>query len=221
MAVRLAAAPPDAAAPSRDRSLQAVRRLDWRFLLPEPELGRVVYLGAGEDRLLAALREFSASLAVVPDTNDAAGHGLPDESFDVAVLQAPSPRALARAAALVRPGGYLYCEPARPAAWDGSLLGRRRGADAERLRGLPHARLLLREGGFLDLEAHWHYPDFVRCGWIVPVDRAAAAGFLLARAGSRRLTALAVTMGGWIWRADLVARLVPCASFVARKDGAQ
>ncbi|MEP0762273.1 MAG: hypothetical protein HRF48_05990, partial [Chloroflexota bacterium] len=35
---------------------QAIRRLDWRFLLPDPALGRVACLGRAEGSLAEALR---------------------------------------------------------------------------------------------------------------------------------------------------------------------
>ena len=220
MALRLAIPPSGALAPSRDASLQVVRRLDWRFLLPEPRLDRVAYLGPGEDPLLSALRACSQSLAIVPDDPDARGDGLRDGSFEVAVVQSPRPRALARAAALPRRGGWLYCELSRPAVWNLARLSRHRGArDAERVRGLPHARALLEELGFGEVEAHWHYPDFERCAWLVPVDPPAAVAFFLARAGARPLPPLAARIGGRILAAGVAARALPCVSLIAHRGG--
>jgi len=222
VAVRLATPPSGTLAPSRDRRLQTARRLDWRFLLPEPQLGRVAYLGPSDDRLLDALRECSASVVVARTDGTGRHAGLRDASFDVAVVQSPRPDALARAAALLRHGGSLYCELARPLPWRRAAVAPRRGArDAGALLALPQARACLRELGFGDVEAHWHYPDFERCGGIVPVGHRTTAGaFFLARAGGRLVAPLLARAGGWLLGADHVAGLLPCVSLVARKGGA-
>src|ERR1044071_531014 len=47
-----------------DVLLQASRRVDWRFLLPDPNLGRVAYFGPARGALLESLRLFSAALAL-------------------------------------------------------------------------------------------------------------------------------------------------------------
>jgi len=223
VALRLATPPSGALAPSRDRRLQTARRLDWRFLLPEPHLGRVVYVGPAEDRLLAALREGGTSVVVARTDAKERRAALRDASFDAAVVQSSRPEALARAAALLRPGGWLYCELARPAPWRRLAGAPRRGAPAAGAsRALPHARSQLRQLGFGDVEAHWHHPDFERCAWIVPVGHRATAGaFFLARAGGRLLAPLLTRAGGWILGADHVAGLLPCVSLVARKGGAE
>lgn len=207
MAVRLAPLPAAAPAPSRDRSLQAARRLDWRFLLPEPQLGRVAYLGPGEDGLLAALREWGASVAVAP--RDAQG-----ASFDVAVAQAPDDAALARAAALLRPGGWLYCELGRPPLWP-----RRAPRAADAPCGLARASHRLRALAFEDVEAYWHHPDFERCRWMVPIGHAPAGAFVVGRTAGRVAAALVTALHGRVLRAGHAARLVPGVSLVARRGG--
>src|SRR5258705_4072811 len=87
------AAPLDA-----DALLQASCRVDWRFLLPDPNLGHVAFLGPARGPLIESLRLFSAALAA----NDAAGQ---DGLYDVVVAIAPTYAALRRAATLLRPGG--------------------------------------------------------------------------------------------------------------------
>lgn len=51
--------------PSNDTLLQLSRRIDWRFLLPDPELGRVACFGASDELLVSALKRFSAALTLV------------------------------------------------------------------------------------------------------------------------------------------------------------
>src|SRR5262245_35723918 len=88
-----------------DALLQASRRVDWRFLLPDPNLGRVAYLGPARGALLESLRLFSVSLAL----GEAAG-----AQYDVVVAHNPSLDGLRHAAELVRPGGFLYLEAYSP-----------------------------------------------------------------------------------------------------------
>ena len=47
---------------SHDALLQASRRVDWRFLLPEAELGRVACIGETDPDLVRSLRLFSSEL---------------------------------------------------------------------------------------------------------------------------------------------------------------
>ena len=53
--------------------LQASRRIDWRFLLPTPDLGQVACIGVTDADLLESLALFSVRLDVVDSTS---GHGL-------------------------------------------------------------------------------------------------------------------------------------------------
>ena len=60
-----------------DALLQASRRVDWRFLLPDPNLERVAYLGPANRSLWESLRLFSAALAVIesiPTQDSRNGH---------------------------------------------------------------------------------------------------------------------------------------------------
>lgn len=205
MALRLAT--PDGYAPprARDGTLQRVRRLDWRFLLPDAGLERAVYLGPGNDGLLAALRECSPSLASVSPAGDARHAALRDASFDLAVVQSPDPASLARAAALLRRGGRLYCELA-PAAW------------ARRASSPTPSRFVAL--GFRDVERHWHYPDFDRCRSIVPADRASAAAYFLGRSLGRLGTPLVASLAARLLYSPLGRPLLRSVSVVARKGGA-
>jgi hypothetical protein len=100
------------AAGRSDHELQLARRIDWRFLLPEPYLRRVVYLGPETGALPAALKQFSESLRI----NAVEKNG----SFDLVVLRLREASSLAKADALLAPGGFLYWEM-KPVAWAASL----------------------------------------------------------------------------------------------------
>lgn len=226
MAVQLAPIAPEARPRSRDRSLQAARRLDWRFLLPEPRLGRVAYLGPGEDGLAAALQDavgcVRVSDAAVGAVGEARCADASDAPFDVVVMQSPSPAALTRAAAVVRPGGWLYCELGRPARWTPSARRRSRLAHAAASPcGMTQASHALRALGFEDVETYWHHPDFERCVMIVPVRHGPAHAFVAARSAGRLLAPLASRAGAWALRAGHAAGLVPSVSLIARRGGAE
>jgi hypothetical protein len=100
------------AASRSDHELQLARRIDWRFLLPEPYLRRVVYLGPETEDLPAALKHFSESLRV----NAVEKNG----SFDLVVLRLREASSLAKADALLAPGGFLYWEM-KPLEWAASI----------------------------------------------------------------------------------------------------
>jgi hypothetical protein len=124
---------------------EAVRRLDWRFLLRDPRLRRVMYVGAGAGLLLPALMRFGAAVTRYPSAA-AALHGA-----DLVVAQAVRLDAVKGALALLAPDGLLYWElephhnPFR-CDWAG-----------------VHAL------GVEDVRLHWHYPNFEDCRWIVPI----------------------------------------------------
>jgi hypothetical protein len=48
-----------------DAALGVVRRIDWRFLLPDPTLSQVAHIGPAQTTLLESLRLFSESLTVI------------------------------------------------------------------------------------------------------------------------------------------------------------
>ena len=193
------AAPLDA-----DALLQASRRVDWRFLLPDPNLGRVAFLGPARGPLIESLRLFSAALAA----NDAAGQ---DGLYDIVVAVDPEHAVLRRAAGLLRPGGHLYVEargPFKPAR----LL---RGGRPRFAAGYVAA---VRRLGLVEAVAHWHWPNFESCAEIVPLGERDALLLALARrrggAGARLKSALGRAL---LW-SGMFARLAPCFSVVARKS---
>src|SRR5687768_6403348 len=87
--------------------LQGSRRIDWRFLLPDPKLGRVAYVGRSAEDHVRSLRMFSDSLTCVEPFKPHSGVA---GQFDVVVIIDPSREMLAGAAGLVKPGGFLYVE---------------------------------------------------------------------------------------------------------------
>jgi len=179
---------------SKPGTPNAIRRLDWRFLLPDPSLGRVIYLGQAQSDLLTALRASAVALTVADSAVPGQG-----ATFDTAVLVNPSPHDLLMAAALLRPGGWLYAEVKGAP-----------GAARRLARRLPQA-------GFAAVQQHWHWPDFVRCTRILPLADAGALTFgLLKGRGGAQGRALALLVGG-LARSGALLWLARSISLVAQR----
>jgi hypothetical protein len=182
--------------------LQASRRIDWRFLLPTPDLGRVACVGVTDADLLESLELFSAALEVA----DATREDERDASYDVIVLRNPRRETIEVGCRLLRPGGWLYVEV------ENSNSSRAPGAPRS-VRGCARE---LRRFGLVDVSTYVHWPDFASCRAIVPLDEVTAVRHGLAR-GS--------TSGGWLLTrlAPVLAAtrqlglFVPCASAIARR----
>lgn len=179
----------------RDRDLQIARRLDWRYLLPDPRLGRLALIGRPEGVLLEALELFSEKLTVIPSSAQPAPP-LP-ANCDVAVVCSSEPAAVALASSALRIGGYLYWE-----------LG------ATRWRRCHAA---LRKHGFEEIKVYWCRPSFEDCLEMIPLSEPSALAFALSRrlgGTRRRLFQAAVRLLAGI---AVPAGVVSCRSVVARK----
>lgn len=198
--------------------LAASRRVDWRFLLPDPVLGDVVCVGPVTQALADALQIFSASLAEWnPDDDGDAYGGV--SLYDLAVTFDPSKLSLGYMASLVKPGGAIYVEAhglasllslsQLPARW---TVLRQRGL----WRPKSYERVL-QALGFTEVQTHWHWPDFEQCKMMIPlapVDRPAAVRYAFARSG-RGMTAL---LGRLLGRSGLLPGMVPCFSVLAQRS---
>lgn len=149
-----------------EQLLQASRRLDWRFLLPNPALEQVAYEGPTHGELLASLRLFAQELTVLT----ASGSADQPAHYDVVVLCEPTPRRLQQAVRLVRPGGALYLEVHGP-LWPTKWVRRnpltlfqqpRLWQPADYVRALTAA-------GVAEASAFWFWPDFDHCTKIIPL----------------------------------------------------
>ena len=190
-----------------DALLQASRRVDWRFLLPDPNLGQVAYLGPARGALLESLRLFSAALAV--------GQAARGAQHDVVVAHSPSLEQLRSAAGLVRPGGYLYVEAYGP-------LHRRRlrRGPGRWPRFAADYVAAVERLGLAEAVAYWHWPSFESCAEIVPLADPDAMLLALGRRRSGAGARLKSALGRALLRSGLFARLAPCFSVVARKPAA-
>ena len=175
----------------------AIRRLDWRFLLPDPRLGRVAYLGPAGGSLADALRASGAALLVTaPPVADA-----DRAAFDTVVAVSPSGQALAAAADLLRTDGWLYAEvPGR--------LG-----NAGRIAAQAHG------AGFGEVQRHWHWPDFERGTRILPLDDGGALVYALVkgRRGAAGMALAALVRG--LQRVGALGWAARYVSLTAQREG--
>lgn len=133
-----------------DARLQASRRVDWRFLLPDPRLGRVAYIGSASENLLDALHQFSDSLSLL-ETLDTTG-----DLYDLVVVCEPSHELLRAASGAVKPGGALYAE----------FAGRWYRPD-------DHIGVL-KQAGCAKVQAYWHWPSVEKCTKLIPLHNPSA-----------------------------------------------
>jgi hypothetical protein len=175
--------------------LVAAPRLDWRFLLADPELDRVGYVGRREGGTLAMLRLLCRSVDVLDAGDPGSGGSDATEQYDVVVACAPSGAKLRRAAGRVRPGGTLVVETSGP------------GGVVRRVSGF----------GFEDVRSYWHWPSFERCTRIIPLDDRMAVQCALSRSG-RGIRAQAVAwLGQMLLKVGLLTWAVACVSVIGRR----
>jgi hypothetical protein len=188
---------------NHDALLRASRRVDWRFLLPEPELGRVACIGETDAELLGSLKVFSEEVIVLASSNETGGQS----SFDLVVARNASLPDLEAARALLSDGGWLYGE---------IELERRSGRVSSRAarsaRGYARA---LRRLGFVDVAAYAHWPDFASCRVLVPLGDPVAVRYGLER---RQLSSpgFVIRLAPFLAVTRQLAHFVPCASVLGR-----
>ena len=188
-----------------DAMLQASRRVDWRFLLPNPNLGWVAYIGPAHGSLIESLRLFSLALTIVDPA------GVPTSArFDGVVVATPSRAVLRQAAGLIKPGGFLYVEARGP-------LKRNKGAQQGSIRFAADYVALLNQLGLVGATAYWHWPNFEACAEIVPLADRAALQLAFARRRSGTGARIKSALGHVLLQSGLFTRLAPYFSVVAQK----
>lgn len=195
--------------PRSDSSLQLSRRLDWRFLLPEPRLQRVALFDAPQSLLARALQHFSEELAIFENADYARA-----TDFDIVVLARPSLTLLTPAMKLLVPGGHLYAEVQHAWRWRDE---HKLPTHALRLPKIVDWQAELSRLGFAQIEAHWHRPTFEQAVQIIPLDDASAMDFVFKRRSEDLISQLKFATGRSLMNQAWLARLLQCVSLVARK----
>lgn len=193
--------------PAASAGSAAVRALDWRFLLPSPQLGKVVCLGPVASEIMETLPLFCESVVIIETPNRDKGQG----QYDLAFVTDCSANALHHACRLLRAGGFIYWAIDRRCAW-------RQSAFFSLLRPVQALAGRLQQAGFTDVAGYWHRPDFDHCLDIIPFDDGVSLSVAFSHRPGTVRKWLKFAVGKILWRTGLLARLAPCVSFVARKE---
>lgn len=167
----------------------AVRRADWRFLLPDPSPSRVACLGPRDEALEAALELTGAVV-------DRAGVPNAGENHQLVVVTSRRPAAVSEACRMLRPGGWLYAE-----------------TPGFRVRRWERA---LRAAGLDEVAAHWLWPDQHSCREIVPLE-AFALRRALGRRDPGAALRLRARAAGLLVRSGLFRFVVRRAAVIGRR----
>ena len=194
----------------RDQDILTARRIDWRFLLPNPELKQVLLVGAAESALAAALERFCEALTVVePQRLNQEAASLP-QPFDLVVVGAPDKTLIPRVLPLLKTGGTLYWEVQRNRKT--LLRGNRKGYRNARRYAAYLQGLQLKE-----VDLHWHRPNFGGCLEIIPLNRSRALTHSLAKTHSSLKGKLKIAAGKTLRYSGLLPYTVSCFSLVGQK----
>jgi hypothetical protein len=200
-------------------ALQISRRLDWRFLLPDPRLRRTAYVGCEDEVLLSALGELADSLTIIPPTSRGVCRHQDGGVFDLVALRSRNWADLRQACSLLRTGGQLYWEIER-SNWR-SCFREATGINKWEVQWRPWTRgngtNALGDLGFRGVRIHWHRPNFRECREIIPMGGQGVFDYVLSRhyngVTRRVVSAVARTLAN----AGLLACLAPCISVIAHK----
>ena len=207
---------------------QLLRRIDWRFLLPDPALHHVAYIGGNDGTLLSALQTFSESLTTIPVPQRSDSLSRARSFFDLVVLRSTNPQDVALASKILTSDAYLYWEYDRRSALpadDPNIRGWWSEAKRWVMRplrvNLSHTKKFvdtLNLSGFCDIEVHWHRPNFDDCLEIIPLHGGLAIKYVFSRNKRTLKGQMESFAGGSLSQIGLLPRLIPCFSLVARKS---
>jgi hypothetical protein len=182
---------------SREAERNALlRRVDWRFLLPDTRVGRSVCFG--DARLTRAVALISDEV-VNPDR-------VPPGSCDLAVVVDPDEHTLRAAAEALRPGASLYGE------WYGVATVRE-----------TRIRRRLREAGLQDVRAYfaWPPPRRAQSSFWIPLDVDGPRRYLTSTRSHRaRARRWSFPLLQRLWAAGRRAGITPFVCMVARRTDA-
>jgi hypothetical protein len=191
----------------RDKELQLSRRLDWRFLLPDPRLRQLAYLGPEKGSLLQALQYFSDPSLIISWSDLSDYRPEVHSGFDLVIMHTPEPASLDKTHSIIRDGGYLYWEIER--------------TNLNQPWHLQHFKdyvTPLASLGFDDIRVSWHRPDFDSCLEIIPLDKKVALRYVFTRHKGDLAGKIQVIAGKFLMKTDLLSRTATCISLVARKS---
>lgn len=205
----------------KDLLLQVSRRLDWRFLLPDPDLNCVAYLGPENDPLIDALLIFSGSLTQIKNMNVPI---IDSHVFDLVVVKDPSIQTLKMCANLVKTGGHLYIEAngwsrlVNPYRFVKFILDLFHKNPGPTFHWFPTTcKAIIRRFGLYTVHTYWNWPNFESCTRIIGLDdtHAQTMAFSFQENGIQWLMKKALSRG--ILPPEWMQYYVPYFSVIARK----
>ncbi len=200
------------------RSSRYAARSDWRFLLANPEVGRVGYVGRRAARLLEALRQLGPRVDLLDAADTESGGDDATRTYDLIIAHDPSEPELRLAAERVAPGGALVVEARGPAGALGFVATDEISRGGRRHLHSPgslvrHVSAL----GFENVRAYWHWPSFDRCTRIIPLEDRMAIRHALSRAGSGRADQIFAWLGRGLLRLGWLGWAVASLSVIGRR----
>jgi len=196
----------------RDQELQLVRRLDWRFLLPNPKLNRVLYLGERCEPLISALSHFSKSFCVYASENPLLG-------FDLAVVRSRKFSDVGKAYELLDHDGHLYWEMTRARGFDllPTFWQKNGQRESRAFWNLEKNREALQRIGFTNIEVYWHRPNFENCLDIVPLQDRPALDYFFSHTRNGGAGKFKTATGQFLRNTGLLNYVISSISMVACK----
>ncbi len=177
-------------------TLHLWQRLDWRFLMPDPQPRRVGYAGPIDHETLRAIQLLDVGAV---DIDNSADLDNPRDGCDVIFLPVPTSENLRLAYAMLRPGGWVCLQV-------------RRGGPGKRTIGGWHRAV--RRTGFHDVNAYWHAPTLDACSRIVRLDAATGVRNTLKRHEGLRFGQAKSAVAKVVFRAGLLPFVVPEGSVI-------
>jgi hypothetical protein len=184
-----------------DVALRLSRRVDWRFLLPSPRLGRIGYLGMMDGQLLAALAAFADQVVVDPAA-------LRTGSLDGVVVHRPARVDIEAAARAVRPGGLLVAELHGPQV---PVIG------GSRPLGVGAVLQCWTRAGATESRAYWLLPSRSSCTMMVDLNDEAMVLAALDRNQGSRSGRRKAAAGRRLLASGLLRHVAPDVTIIAVK----
>lgn len=203
---------------SARQKMQAAKRLDWRFFLPNPDLTAVGYWGPEECRLARALATYGHDVHHLATSMAKT----PDKRFKLIVLKNPTPSILQQAAQQLTSSGTLYLEaygPLWPQRWFQRNLGKQLRQSPLLLQPQDYVATL-QEIGFQQIQTLWIWPSFDNTSKIIPLDVEVLSYLSTTRSQGGRLTQRILKnfyQHGFITR-NWFGWIIPCFSIIGRID---
>ena len=203
-----------------------LRRLDWRFLLPEPNIDSVAVIGTNDEGLLQALQAHYSK--VIPlDQHILSDSQKALSEIDLVIVRSPISLNDGSIIMILQNSELVYWEidrkkwlktilkkgPASTWSWIVSVPRQVRMA----LKSFTHYSDLLQAAGFKNIQATWHRPGFGDCLELIPLNHKYGLEYYFSRSQNSVKSALKAKAGRMLLALKILPRVISCYSIVASK----